>query len=363
MIKSKIDYMDEAAELSLVNIKNRKEITKKFVDYFVKNNFKRIQFVGSGSSYNIAKNASYFVQKVLNIPVSVNWAFTFLNYDIDYVEDDTLVILCSQGGFSTNTVGAARKLTQRSKKCIAFCKFTDTPLKDEVKLLIDYHFTAGDLSQTKGFVMSSLFIMLCGLEAAYATKKIDDEQYAKYVEELTLAAKKLPEVKKVSEDFYAKNDELLKSIDRLMVIGCGPNYGIAMEGALKYEETYGSHADPFEMEDLIHGKLCEVTKNSTIFFTDSASSATHERLVEIYNVLFDICDRIIILTDSDDIKGKYVLKINDDKISEEVAVIYQAVPFQYFTYKTCQDTMVEAHSRERVRCTKKLATKYPGVKF
>ena len=156
MIKSKIDYMDEAAELSLVNIKNRKEITKKFVDYFVKNNFKRIQFVGSGSSYNIAKNASYFVQKVLNIPVSVNWAFTFLNYDIDYVEDDTLVILCSQGGFSTNTVGAARKLTKRSKKCIAFCKCTDTPLKDEVKLLIDYHFTAGDLSQTKGFVMSSL---------------------------------------------------------------------------------------------------------------------------------------------------------------------------------------------------------------
>ena len=172
MEKNHYDYMLEAADLSLKNIAKRKEITKEFVEFFTAKPYKRIHMVGSGSSYNIANQARYFVQRILGMEVRVSWAYTFQKYNCSYIDDETLVIFCTQGGFSTNTVLAARALKGAGKDCIAMCKFGDTPIKDEVKALINYHFTEGDKYQTKGFIMSPLYIMLCALESSLVLKNV-----------------------------------------------------------------------------------------------------------------------------------------------------------------------------------------------
>ncbi len=67
MVNTMEDYIVIAREMAKNNFSNRKEITKKFVEIFKKKKYKRIVIIASGSSYNIANNAKYFMQKYLQM--------------------------------------------------------------------------------------------------------------------------------------------------------------------------------------------------------------------------------------------------------------------------------------------------------
>ena len=177
MNKTMIDYMKETPEVALKCIDNRKELTKKVVDFIVKKKYKKILFVACGSSYSIASRAMFFIKKYLGVQVQVMWPYTFLNYFVDSVEDDTLVILLSQSGCSTNTLKAAWALKAANKDVIALTNNVDAPIKNEVKLIASYGNTPGDHFVTKGMAVSTLFLMLVALESALALKTIEPTKY------------------------------------------------------------------------------------------------------------------------------------------------------------------------------------------
>ena len=363
MVKTMDDHMLEAQQLAKRNLGNRKEITKKFVDIMKKKKYERIVVLGSGSSYNIANNARYFMQKYLKMEVKVAWPCTYRNYDIDTLTDKTLVLILSQGGHSTNTVSAAQALKEAGVDAVAFTNWVDAPLKNYVKTVIGYNSTPGDKFVTKGFVMSSLFLMLASIEAALATEKVTKEVYDGVIAQLTKAIDKLAEAREAGIAFYEQNREFVQDFERVMTVGCGPTYATAQEAALKLTETYGCPANPYEVEEILHGPSYEIFQNHTIFFMDTKKSKVHTRMLGLYNEMFRLTDRVFLLTDDESVSGKYVLHLDNEDIEEEIAVLYMTVPFQYICYILCQETRVNSIDRRVFRFQKAVASKLPGNKF
>ena len=363
MIKTMDDYMLEAQELARRNLENRKEITRKFVDVMKKNKYARIVLVGSGSSYNIANNVRYFMQKYLKLEVRVVWPSTFLHYEIEAISDDTLVVFLTQGGHSTNTVAAAEALQSAGVEAIAFTNWVDAPIKNHMKTIIGYNSTSGDQFVTKGFVMSSLFLMLASIEAALATEKVTQEVYDGVIVQLTKAIDALSDVRETAIAYYEQNREFLQDLDRVMTVGCGPTFGTALEAALKLTETYGCSANAYEVEEIIHGPAYEIYQNHTVCFMDTKKSKVHARMLSIYKEMSRLTDRVFLLTDDESVTGKYVLQLHNDDIEEEIAVLYMTLPFQYFSYIVCQETRVTSIDRRRARFQKTVASKLPGNRF
>ncbi len=355
--------MLEAQNLVLANLENRKEITKKFVDFFKKKKYNRIILVASGSSYNIASNVRFFMQKYLQMEVKIEWSCTFLNYGLESVNEDDLVIFLSQGGHSTNTVAAAKHLKDNKKDAIALTNWTDSPLKDHVKTIIGYNSTPGDKFVTKGFIMSSFFIMLASIESALELQRVSQDIYDHVIAQITKSIKKLPEVREASIRFYDENKEFVQEFERVMFVGCGPTFGTALEGALKLTETYGCSANAYDMEEILHGPAYEIYQNHTIVIIDTEDSRVHNRMLEVYKGMQLLTKRVFLLTTDEEIKGKYVLHLKKENIEEEIAVLYLVVPFQYFSYIVCEDTRVTSIDRRNAKFQREMATKLPGNRF
>lgn len=363
MVKDHMDYMLEAVEIVKKQIENRKEIAKEFVTFFKRKNYQKIQFVGSGTSYNIALTAKPFIQKVLGIEADVQWAYTFSHYDVHYVGKDTLVIFCSQSGCSTNTALAAQKLKEAGKDAIGFTKFSDSPLSKYVKKTIGYNFSEGDIVQYKGYISSSLTIMLYALEAALELKKITESEYSSFIEQFNRLPNKMEEAREAAIAVFNADREWHYKMGHLIALGCGPTMGAAYEVVLKYRETYGIPAKVIEMEEILHGSEGEITNNTTVLLFDQKNSAVHERLKGIYEKLFLLTNRVMLITDDESISGKEVVHISSSFISEEIAVLYQVIPYQYYAYKICLDLRVNANTKERKEFSNCLGIKLPGNKY
>ena len=357
------DYMKEAPVVALKNIENRKALTKKFVQLYTSKNYNKIVFVACGSSYNIACNAKYFVQKYLKTPVYIYWAYTFLNFDIDAVDSNSLVIFLSQSGCSTNTLEAAHALKERKIDAFSFTNFVDSPMKDEVKSIMNYGNTLGDLFVAKGFVTSTLFIMLCALEAALAKKLLEDKEYEEVLGQIIKAVNKLDEIREVSEKFYEDNTRFLQKTYRAMLIGCGPTYATGLEGCQKLEENYGCAATAFEVDEFSHGPNMEVDKDTTVFLIDADVSKVHNRILQCYRAVQGLTDRVVIITSDKSVSGDYVIRVENDGIPEEIGVLYLMSPFQYFSHKICEDLRVTAWDRAVSKYGDEMATKVPGVRY
>ncbi|MDK2982388.1 MAG: glucoselysine-6-phosphate deglycase [Chloroflexota bacterium] len=363
MINTMDDYMLEAQKLSLANIEKRKEITKKFVDTFKKKKYHRVILVASGSSYNIASNVRYFMQKYLRMEIRLVWSATFVNYETETVNDDDLVIFLSQGGHSTNTVAAAKIMKENKKDAIAMTNWVDSPLKDYVKTIIGYNSTPGDKFVTKGLVMSTLFIMLASIETALELQLVDQATYDHVIAQITKSVHKLPEVREAAIQFYEENKEFVQEFERVMLIGCGPTFGTALEGALKLTETYGCPATAYDVEEILHGPAYEIYQNHTIVVVDTEDSKVHERMLDVYKGMQILTKRVMLLTTDEQVTGRYILRLKKDNIEEEIAVLYLVVPFQYLSHIVCQDTRVTSIDRRNAKFMKLMATKLPGNRF
>ena len=364
MVNTMEDYIVIAREMAKNNFSNRKEITKKFVEIFKKKKYKRIVIIASGSSYNIANNAKYFMQKYLQMEIRVIWPNVFVNYDYDTVNDDDLVLVLTQGGHSTNTVAALQKLKEMKIDAACFTNWPDSPVKEYAKWVISYNSAPGDKFVTKGLIISTLTLMMCALEAALATERITKEKYDDLVSQFELVInKKLEEAQNVAIDFYESHKEFCQTFDRIMTVGCGATWGTALESALKFTETQGCPATAFDLEEIIHGPDYEVYQNHTVIFIDGTDSPVHERMLKIYDSMKLLTNRVMIVTSDQTVNGNYALRFKDDGIEEEVAALYYIVPFQLIVERGCIDTRISSIDRRNIAFKKEVAPKLPGNRF
>ncbi len=360
MKKTLLDFMEETdAEVTGI-IENRKELAKGPVDFLKKQKFQKVVIVSCGSSYNIASNIVYYMRARWKMQVEVVSAFQFYHYDLPFVSQDTLFICMSQGGRSTNVTTAARALQDKGYKVMGMTEDLQSPLGKSLKHAYTYHRTGDDDYVIKSFVLHSVYMMLMVSEYALTMKWMDEEQYNQDISNILKAVHKVDEVRNAAIQFYAGNQKLLQEMTRVIALGCGPSLATAQEGCLKMQETYECQATAFEIEEYFHGPSLCCSKDTTIFIIDDKHSPVHYRSKDAYHGLHCLTDRIIVITNDENFEGENIIHITDDQIPEDIAVLYNIIPFQYFVYILMDETQVSAIGRAGKNCDKFYVIKEQG---
>ena len=112
-----------------------------------------------------------------------------------------------------------------------------------------------------------------------------------------------------TEKFIQNNYFALSMRNPTFFCGNGPNYGVAREGALKFQETLKRPAMYYELEEFLHGPDMQLTPNHTVFLIDDMPVSGKTRFSEVFEALKEITPNVFFITSSNHLeKDQRILK-------------------------------------------------------
>ncbi len=288
------DYVEETPDVVRKNCKKHSELTNPLVQEFLKKDYKSIWIVASGSSYNACMSARLFMRRTLNMEVKVIPPFTFENYENDFKEDD-FVFVVSQSGRSTNALAALDFLKKKGHFRIGITGVTDAEIKNHSDLLIDWGVGVEKVGYvTKGVVTLAEFLMLFAIDSAVKKEIITECESEKLLKEIEDSMRVHENIQKNTHDFIEKHKKELLSMEAVYTIGCGANYGTALEAALKIGETVKIPAAAYESEEFLHGPCFPLNPRMTVLVFDN-NDHTSDRMIQIYKACKSVTDRTYLI--------------------------------------------------------------------
>ncbi|HOJ88245.1 MAG TPA: SIS domain-containing protein [Pseudothermotoga sp.] len=201
-----------------------------------------VYFVGCGSSYYLAISASKYFTRITGIETKALQSSEVLFADrfvLGSKKFKRSAVLISRSGNTTETVLAARKLSQIGLRTFAITLDQKSDLCRSCDLYLALPIDEKSVVMTKSFtcILLSLF---------YITDKISGNQ------------QKYQRLAKQSEDFLTKSAELIASkslmnANHYVFLGTGVYEGIAKESALKLEEMSLTLTEAYSTLEYRHG--------------------------------------------------------------------------------------------------------------
>lgn len=339
-----MDYIKETSIVGKANTEAAEEIVAPLVNEFLKREYKKIVIIASGSSNNAATTARLYMEKSLNVDVKVVTPFTFEHYD-HRLTDDTFVFGITQSGRSTNTISALEKVKELGREAIALTGFPESEVKNHCDVVIDFKVgieTVGYV--TKGYVMTVLYLTLFALMASKKLNLKTENEVAKDIKQILDAFSIHPEVVQKSIEFYNKHKEIFTTMKRLQICGYGPNFGTAVEGALKISETFGIPASPYEIEEFMHGGYLELTPEHVVILVNAGGEG-RQRTLEVYNALHLITQNVFMIGSFDLPDEDKILRIKHN-IDEWFSTLFLVAPFQVLAHMICTDLDIWGKAEE-----------------
>lgn len=314
------------------NLNNRKSLTKTLVDEYLSGNYEDLVIVASGSSYNASMAVRYFMMNTLKNNVKVLTPNTFNHYE-SKLKKSEFVFVISQSGCSTNAIATLRLIKENGKKAIGVTGNPNSDFKDESDLMIDYGVNGETIGYvTKGVTTLFAFLAFFALESASTKKIINNKEYESLIDAFVTAIEMNKEIASNMTNFWKVNIKNLTSMQHAFIMGTGPNYGTALEAALKMSETIQIPCLPIETEEFIHGFTLQVDPTYNLFFIDPSDS-TSQRVIDLYKSTQKITDRSYIISRNEHIDGNRVIKYSKPVLTDLTPLAFLPV-FQSISYLT-----------------------------
>ncbi|MDL1871427.1 glutamine--fructose-6-phosphate transaminase (isomerizing) [Deltaproteobacteria bacterium PRO3] len=317
LVKSNV-YGDGAAEL----FKSKAEIEK--VD--------KIYLVACGTSWHAALVGKYFLERDLKTLVMVEQASEF-RYRDPILDKRSLVVAISQSGETADTLTAIRNAKAKGAKVLAITNVVDSSIARESDAVL-YTYTGPEIgvAATKTFTAQIVTLHLVGLLLGRKKGTFKKEDAEAFLHELLEVPGKIEEVLKQSEAIrelalkYAHSDDCL-------FIGRGPQFPIALEGALKLKEISYLHAEGYPAGELKHGPIALIDHGSPVVAIALKDEYYEKMASNIQEVLSRQAAVLALATEGD----KKIRELTGDviylpKAHPLLTPILSAVPLQLFAY-------------------------------
>lgn len=276
-----MNYIKQTPEVVLENIANVKQLVSKLKDFYLEGDYTDIVIVASGSSYNGCMCARTYMRKYLQTEVKIVTPFTLKNYEFQYI-GKSMFMFVSQSGCSTNTIDAARFIKEKGYKTVGVVGRDDCDLKDDVDLIMNWGVGEEKIGfVTKGVVTLATFLMLFALETSVAKGIYDETEYNSQINMLKKAMEIHPKMVEETIRKFEMNKEAFTGKKNMYVLGSGPSYGVALEGALKIAETNCITAYPVETEEFLHGPIYATNPDTLVLVIDNNANPSTRRSVDI----------------------------------------------------------------------------------
>lgn len=260
----------ESLKSTINHIKNHKDSIKSLFD-----GAKKVVFVGSGSSYSIAKSAAIITSLRSDISsIAVAAGDILVNFErYKRILDNSVIVSISRSGSTTELVYAV-KMAKNELKCtsISLCARENI----EIEKWSDYSIEipwAFDKSVCQTRTVSNLYISCVMMIALFANDKLLESDVLSITES--------------SNEFQSKYNKMLKEIGNIdfnhgIVLGECEIAGLAEEGALAFKEICQLNSNHYPVLDVRHGPMVMIDNKSLVIL------AVNDRDDHIQNLVKDI---------------------------------------------------------------------------
>jgi glucosamine--fructose-6-phosphate aminotransferase (isomerizing) len=221
---------------------------------------KRIQIVACGTSLYAGQVATYWLEALGRMPVQIENASEFRYRDPVY-EPGGLALFISQSGETADTLAALRHAKAGGQFIAAVVNVASSSMAREADLVLPTH--AGPeigVASTKAFTCQLAVLAAFAVALGKAKGHVDATEEARLVHLLTEVPAAMNAALAVEATIHGLAQPLSKARD-ILYMGRGPDYPMALEGALKLKEISYIHAEGYAAGELKHGPIALIDEN------------------------------------------------------------------------------------------------------
>ena len=336
-----LNYIKETPSVLQNIVDGRKEYSREFTEKFVREQYKRVILIGSGTSYHGGLSVRSLMERILNVSVEAQYPLLFMNFTSVF-DRKTLVIGISQSGESKSTLQGleyARKhgcdtvsLSETGPEAI-IAGYADINLK----------FNCGDTElagpKTKGYQATMLDLIILALETGLAMNTITEEFYNDCIARIQKTIDNLNNVIQNSIDWYYANKEELMQAKRIIVVGYDNNYGNVLEGRLKTEEAIRFGIEGYEMEEFMHGIYHSIDESVQIVYL-AQESGFKSRAVRLRDFMHEWTPHEYLVGNFSDGNVQNLTGFVDD---EYFCIFEYIIPLQILAFHLSRDKGINAN--------------------
>jgi len=295
----------------------------------------RIVIVACGTSYNAGLACRPVLEKLVQVPVSMELASDLLDRPTPIFRNDTCIFM-SQSGETADTLRSLEVALQRGALCVGITNTVGSAIARRTHCGV--HINAGaeiGVASTKAYTSQIVVLLLLAL--ALSSDSISSQESRRTIIRglagVSGAVKKALELDSAIVDLA----ERLKDEHSLLIFGRGSNYATAIEGALKVKEVSLMHSEGILAGEMKHGPLALVDENIPIVVIATQDSLYGKMISVIEQLRARSANLIVICNEEDEeigrVAGDEAVLLHVPSVrSEYVQPIVNIVPLQLLSY-------------------------------
>jgi glucosamine--fructose-6-phosphate aminotransferase (isomerizing) len=295
----------------------------------------RLTIVACGTSYYAGLVARYWIERFARVPVDIDVASEF-RYRQPVLEPGGLALFISQSGETADTLAALRHARSEQQRIAVVVNVPTSSMAREADLLLPTH--AGPeigVASTKAFTCQLAVLAALAANLARAKGLLSEEEEREIVHHLREAPAALNAALNHDEDIAAMAHLIAPARD-VLYLGRGPDFPLALEGALKLKEISYIHAEGYAAGEMKHGPIALIDEAVPVIVL-APSGPLFEKTASNMAEVRARGGKIVLISDRKglDLAGDGCMAtIEMPEVHPLIAPLVYAVPVQLLAYHT-----------------------------
>lgn len=290
----------------------------------------KIYIVACGTAMHAGLTGKNLIEKLCNIPVTVDIASEF-RYRDPIIDDKTLCIYISQSGETADTIAALKLAKSKGAKTLAVSNVIGSSITREADYTIYTH--AGPeiaVASTKAYTSQVVLLAILAVYFAEVLGSADE----KLLEDLKTDILDLPskidtildnkeEIVNFAKKVYTEKD--------MFFLGRGTDYNVALEGSLKLKEISYIHSEAYAAGELKHGPIALIENGITVISIITDESLVEKSISNIQEVITRGA-KTLVVTNQTLPNANFDFVINIPTTNKLISPILSVIPLQLLAY-------------------------------
>jgi glutamine---fructose-6-phosphate transaminase (isomerizing) len=293
----------------------------------------RVAIVACGTASYVGMIGKYWLEQMARVPVEVDVASEF-RYREPVLGPNTLGLVISQSGETADTLAALRHMKAEAVTTAGIINVPTSSMAREVDLLLPTH--AGPeigVASTKAFTCQLAVMAALAANIARAKGKLSAEDEAELVRHLAEVPAAMNAALAHDAEIEAMAHTIAGARD-VLYLGRGPDYPLALEGALKLKEISYIHAEGYAAGEMKHGPIALIDESVPVIVI-APSGPLFDKTVSNMQEVQARGGKVVLISDADGLAqaGEGALAtIEMPKVHPLIAPLVYAVPVQLLAY-------------------------------
>ena len=294
---------------------------------------RRVTIVACGTSFYAGMVAKYWFEQFARVPVDIDVASEF-RYRAPVLEPGGLALFISQSGETADTLAALRHARDEGQKIAVVVNVPTSTMAREADLLLPTH--AGPeigVASTKAFSCQLAVLAALAANLARAKGRLSADEERAIVRHLAEAPAAINGALAYDDSIREMAGAVAAARD-VLYLGRGPDYPLALEGALKLKEISYIHAEGYAAGEMKHGPIALIDDQVPIIVI-APSGPLFDKTVSNMQEVQARGGKVVLISDYDGVAAAgdgCLATITMPKVHPLIAPLVYAIPVQLLAY-------------------------------